>query len=197
LIALIIPAAGMSERFGRNKLLEKINESTVIENVVSTALKSIVDEVTVVVGFESEKILNVIQDKKCKILYNENFQEGPSFSVRKGVRSVVDRADAVLIQPGDVAFVTSDSINLVIEWYLRTKNPIVVAAHNNIPGHPILFDKSLFNEILEINEETKGLKSVVRRHQNKVLRVETGSREVLIDIDTQEDIRKYRAKDDS
>jgi molybdenum cofactor cytidylyltransferase len=104
----------------------------------------------------------------------------------------MDRAEAVLILPGDVAFINSQSIDLVIDAYRKTKSSIVVAAHRGIPGHPILFDKSLFKDILRIDEETKGLKAVVKRHPDLILKVETGSDKVLIDIDTEEDLRRYR-----
>jgi error-prone DNA polymerase len=39
-------------------MLEKINESTVIENVVDNAIKSKVNEVVVVTGFEEDRIKN-------------------------------------------------------------------------------------------------------------------------------------------
>ncbi len=173
-------------------MLEKINESTVIENVVDNAIKSKTDEVVVVAGFEEDRIRKVLQNRRCRLVTNEEFLTGPSTSVRKGVRSVMDRAEAVLILPGDVAFINSQSIDLVIEAYLKTKSQIVVAAHRGIPGHPILFDKSLFKDILRIDEETKGLKAVVKRHPDLILKVETGSDKVLIDIDTEEDLRRYR-----
>jgi molybdenum cofactor cytidylyltransferase len=99
-------------------------------------------------------------------------------------------ADAVMVLPGDVAFITPKSINMVIAEYSRSRSPIVVASYQGHSGHPILFGRSLFNEIMEINEETMGLKAVVNRHRDLIKKVEVGSDEVLIDVDSEEDLKK-------
>jgi len=187
-------AAGFSSRFGKNKLLERINGQTLIEKVVKSAVSSKADETTVVVGYEAEKIMEVLKGVNCKIVFNKDFRTGQSSSVKAGVSSVRDYADAVLIHPGDVALITPKAIDMVIEDYKKFRNPITVAGYKGRAGHPILFDRSLFDELMEINEETYGLKAVVSRHRDTVRIVDVGSEEVLIDIDTREDFEKYMGK---
>ncbi|MEM2166130.1 MAG: NTP transferase domain-containing protein, partial [Candidatus Bathyarchaeia archaeon] len=84
MIPLIVLAAGQSKRFGRNKLLEKIDGSTIIERVVKNALSSKADEVIVVLGFEAHKVLNVLKKFNCKFVFNEEFYSGQSSSVKVG-----------------------------------------------------------------------------------------------------------------
>jgi molybdenum cofactor cytidylyltransferase len=193
LISLIILAAGSSTRFGRNKLLEKIDGTTIIERVVRSAVFSKADEVIVVLGYEASKVREALKnfEHKCKFVFNEDFEKGQSFSVKAGLRAVIDYAEAVMILPGDVAFITSKAIDMVIEEYRRSKNLIVVASHKGRLGHPILFDRRLFNELMEIREETMGLKAVVKKYKEVIKKVEVGSEEVLIDIDTEEDLKKH------
>lgn len=197
MIPIVILAAGSSTRFGRNKLLEKIGNSTMIENVVKSAISSKADEVIVVLGHEAEKIKKALKNFKCKFVFNKDYKKGQSFSVKAGVKSVMSYAEAVMILPGDVALITPNSINMVIEEYKRSRGLIVVASHKGRPGHPILFDCSLFNEILRIDEETMGLRAIVNRYKESIIKVEVNSDEVLIDIDTQEDFKRYisRIKD--
>jgi len=190
LICLIVLAAGLSTRFGRNKLLEKINDFTMIERVVKSAVSSRADEVVVVLGYEAQRIKEALRNFECKFVFNESFKIGQSSSVKAGVKSVMSYADAVMVLPGDVALITSKAIDMVIEEYERSRSPIVVASHKGCSGHPILFDRSLFDEIMKINEETMGLKAVVNRHRDLIKKVEVGSDEVLIDIDTQEDFKR-------
>lgn len=190
MISLIVLAAGSSIRFGRNKLLEKIVGISIIERVVKSAVSSKTDEVVVVLGYESEKIKAVLKNFNCKFVFNENFREGQSSSVKAGVRSVMEYADAVMILPGDLALITPASINKVIEEYGKSGAPIVVASYREFLGHPILFDKSLFNEIMKISEETAGLKAIVNQYRDLIRRAEVNSDEVLIDIDYEEDIPK-------
>ncbi|MEM0216157.1 MAG: nucleotidyltransferase family protein [Candidatus Bathyarchaeia archaeon] len=190
MISLIVLAAGSSIRFGRNKLLEKIGGISIIERVVKSAVSSKADEVVVVLGYESEKIRAVLKNFNCKFVFNENFREGQSSSVKAGVRSVMGYADAVMILPGDLALITPASINKVIEEYEKSGAPVVVASYRGFLGHPILFDKSLFNEIMKISEEKEGLKAIVNQYRDLIKRAEVNSDEVLIDIDYEEDILK-------
>jgi len=184
-------AAGLSTRFGRNKLLEEINGVTMIERVVNAALLSKVDEVVVVLGHEVEKIKDILKNAKCKFVYNKDYMSGQSSSVKAGVSSVFEYADAVLILPADVALITPRAINMVIDEYKKSKSPIVVASYLDRMGHPILFDRSLFSEILMINEETMGLKSIISKYRDIIRKVDVGSEEVLIDIDTEEDVKRF------
>lgn len=190
MICLIILAAGASKRFGRNKLLEKMGCSTIIERVVRSAVLSKADEVIVVLGYESEKIRDAVKNFGCKLVLNQDYEKGQSYSVKAGVKLVKDYAEAVIILPGDVALITPKPINMIIEEYRNCRSPIVVASHQGRLGHPILFNRSLLEEIMEINEETMGLKAVVNRHKDSVRKVETCSKEVLIDIDTEEDLKR-------
>jgi len=191
LISLIVLAAGFSARFGRNKLLEKINESTMIEHVVKSAVSSKADEVIVVLGHDASKIREVLKNFNCKFVFNEEYHAGQSSSVKVGVKTVMRYADAVIILPGDVALITPKPIDMVIEEYRKSGTPIVVASHGGRAGHPILFDRSLFREIMGINEETMGLKAILNRYRDVIRKVEVGSEEVLIDIDTEDDFKKY------
>jgi molybdenum cofactor cytidylyltransferase len=191
LICLIVLAAGSSTRYGRNKLLEKIDGQTMIERVVKSVASSKADEVIVVLGHEAQRIREALRNFECKFVFNEDFKKGQSSSVEAGVKSVMSYADAVMVLPGDVALITSKAINAIIEEYERSKSPIVVASHQGRSGHPILFDRSLFDELMKINEETMGLKAVVNRHRDLIKKVETGSDGVLIDIDTREDFKRH------
>ncbi|UCD73492.1 MAG: nucleotidyltransferase family protein, partial [Candidatus Bathyarchaeota archaeon] len=191
LISLIVLAAGKSTRFGENKLLYKLGDRTVIERVVESALGSQADEVFLVLGYEAERLKRKVSGTGCRFIYNRNFEEGQSSSIKTGLASVARNSKAVLIMPGDIASISSQSIDKVIEEYRRTRDPILVAAHRGKLGHPILFDKSLFHEIAQINEETQGLKAIVKKYRTQINKVEVGSKEVLLDLDARDDLDKF------
>jgi molybdenum cofactor cytidylyltransferase len=191
MISVVVLAAGKSSRMrGSNKLLATIQGKPMIRRVVQAALESKADEIIVVVGWEGEKIRAALAGLPCRIAPNRNYEDGQSSSVKVGLRDVSTSARAVLILPGDVALIDARSINMVIEKYVQGRCKIVIAAHQGKHGHPILFDKQLFPEILRINEETLGLKAVVKKHESEICLVETGSPNVLKDFDTPEDLRQ-------
>jgi molybdenum cofactor cytidylyltransferase len=191
MICLIILAAGLSKRFGRNKLLEKIDGSPIIERVARSAVTSKADEVIVVLGHEAQKIKGVLKDVDCKFVFNENFEIGQSSSVKAGLNSIMGYAEALMVLPGDIGLISFKAINMVIEEYVRSRSPIVVASYQGRSGHPILFGHSLFSQIMNINEETMGLKAILNRNRGLIKKVETNSSEVLIDFDTEEDFQRF------
>ncbi len=191
MISLVVLAAGLSTRFGENKMLYPIEGEPMVRRVVKTALSSSVDEVIVVVGFEAEKVKAVLADLDCRLVENPNYATGgQSSSVRCGVKAIKECVDAVMVLPADVAFIGSEVIDEVVEKYRREKPKIVVASYSGKPGHPILFDRSLIPEILAIDEEGCGLKAVVNKHRAEVVHVEAGTPNVLLDIDKKSDLNR-------
>jgi molybdenum cofactor cytidylyltransferase len=193
MLSLIVLAAGKSTRMrGRNKLLVRIHKKAIIRRVVETTLSAYVDEVIVVLGWEANKVRDELRDLPCRFVVNEDYAKGQSGSVKAGLAEIEAGTEAVLILPGDVAMIDTHSINKVIEAYNKRNSPIVVASHAGRHGHPILLSKKLFNEIELINEATFGLKSVVDRHESEVQTVEIGSENVLLDIDTPQDLKHLK-----
>ena len=191
MLSLIVLAAGKSTRMrGRNKLLMKVEGKPIIRRVVEAALKSKVDEVIVVLGWEAVKIQDTLDDLPCRLVVNKDYDKGQSGSVKAGLKEVGEATQAILVLPGDVAMIDPRSINRVIDEYARRKHPIIVAAHKGRVGHPILLDRRLFSEIEKLDEQTFGLKAVVKKHEVAMRLVETGSTNVLRDVDTPEDLKE-------
>jgi molybdenum cofactor cytidylyltransferase len=188
-VFVIVLAAGMSTRYGKNKLLEIIDGRPLIRGVAEAVIRAGLKPV-VVVGHEKEKVLDVLKGLEFESVENRNYKEGMSTSVKAGVAHVKERARALMVLPGDVAFIKPEQIRAVLEEYSKTKAPIVIPTYKGRGGHPILFDKSLFGELLQITEEGRGLKSVVKKHEKRVHWIEVGTARILVDIDTQEDLSK-------
>jgi len=161
-----------------------------IRGVVAAGLRSKADEVIVILGWEAEKIRKALEANPGRFVVNKDYEKGQSSAVKAGLKEVDETTQAILILPGDVAKIDMSSINLVIDEYARRKAPIIVAAHKSKPGHPILLDRQLFNEIEQIDEQSFGLKAVVEKHEGAVRFVEAGSSNVLRDVDTPKDLKE-------
>jgi len=193
MIALIVLAAGKSERYGRNKLLEKINDKTIVRKVVEESLMSKADRVFVVIGFEADKIIDELRDLKVTFIYNVNYEEGMSSSVKAGVLAAKSyNAKAVAILPADNLLITYNVIDKVIEKFKKTNAKIVVPSYEGKRGHPILLNMEIYHDIMSISEETQGLKYVLRKYKDEVVEVPVDSPEIYIDIDTPEDLEKLK-----
>ena len=81
---------------------------------------------------------------------------------------------------------SADAVARVLQEHRSGDSLVTIPTCNGKGGHPIVLDGSLLDELLDINEETLGIKAVVQRHQESVRRVEVGIPEVLWDMNTPE-----------
>jgi molybdenum cofactor cytidylyltransferase len=191
MIALIVLAAGKSTRMeGHNKLLAEIQGKPMIRRVVEAAIRSKVDEIIVVLGWDEARVREVLAGLRCRLVVNKDFEKGQSSSLKTGLNEVNLDTSAVLVLPGDIAEIDYGSIDKVVNSYILNDGTILVAAHNGRHGHPILIDRKLFKDVAQISEETSGLKSVIKNHENEIRLVEVGTDNILRDVDTPEDLRR-------
>ena len=163
-VSIIVLALGRSMRAGRNAMLERIGERTMIGHVVYECLTSKAKQVIVVVGPDAEEVRAALNDYQCDIVYDEEFGRGQSYSVKKGLSRVNENADAVMLIPGDISLVDSTRINTLIRKYSSCYAPIVSKGYFGNSLRPVLFDKNLLGELRNISEETGGLKSLVSKY---------------------------------
>jgi molybdenum cofactor cytidylyltransferase len=191
---LLVLAAGLSTRFGRNKLLERVNSVPLIRLVVAMALASRVDDVVVVLGHQAARVRAALSGLACRVVLNRDYRAGQSGSIKAGLKGLSHAVDAVLVLPGDSALIRPADINAVLDAYVRSRARIVVAAFRGRHGHPILIDRRLFSRLRRISERSHGLKAVVTQHADDIRAVEVPSERVLIDVDTPTDFARYLAK---
>ena len=191
MITLIVLAAGKSTRMeGHNKLLAMVQGKPMIRAVVEAALDSKVDETIVVLGWDENRVRDLLVDLPCRLIVNREFEKGQSSSLKAGLSEVDPETRAVLVLPGDIAKIDSRSIDKVVNSYILDGGTILVAAHNGRHGHPILIGRKFFRDIAQITEETHGLKSLIKNHENEIRLIEVGTDNVLRDVDTPEDLHR-------
>ena len=186
-ISGIILAAGLSTRMGEPKQLLPFGNSTIIETVIDNLLGSKLNEVIVVVGHEAEKIQAHIQHKPVKIVFNPGFHEGMLTSAQCGVESILGSADAFAMTLVDLPLITPDLVNLVIDTYVQTEGGIAVPSYNYRRGHPVIFDRRYAAEILALDEEGGGVRSIFQKYADDIRYVNVDTDRVLRDIDYRED----------
>ncbi len=189
-IYLMVLAAGLSTRFGRNKLIELIDGVPIVARVVLAGQKAGLKYTVVVTGHERERVLEALSALRFEEVHNLEYFQGMSTSIRAGVGYLKDRARAIVISPGDMAFTEPRLYDIVLAEFARSKNDIVVAAYKGRSGHPILFNDSTFDDLMEISEERRGMKEVVQKYRETTTYVETASQRALLDIDYQEDFAR-------
>ena len=188
MINAIVLAAGESKRMGKSKPLLKFNDKTFLDQIISALRDSDVDRITVVLGAKAEMIKNSIDLSEANIVINKDYQKGQLSSLIAAIEDTPQETDAILVCLVDNPFITKEVINKIIAKFRETNNPIIVPVFNGQRGHPTLFSRSLFSELVNAPEE-QGARYVLHSNAEKVLELETSESTILTGIDTPEDYR--------
>jgi molybdenum cofactor cytidylyltransferase len=104
---------------------------------------------------------------------------------------VTSTTEGLLVTLVDVPLLEVDTITRVIDTWRRTRAPIVRPAMGNRHGHPVIFDRAVFEELRSAPLEN-GAKAVVRAHAHDLVDVTVGDEGCLIDVDTPADYDALR-----
>lgn len=167
----IVLAAGTSTRMGTNKLLLELDGTTVLRRAVTRTLDAGLDPVLVVLGHESEKARELLQDLPAGVIVNPDYQEGMNGSLAAGLRALPPAVAAGVVVLADMPFVTHDMIASVLDRYRRSGARLVVSEYGGRAAPPVLYDRSLFAELMAETGEGMG-RSVVSRHRAEAVAVQ-------------------------
>ena len=184
-VAAIVLAAGSSTRMGRNKLLLEMEGETLVRRALRATSGAGVERVVVVLGHDEARVRAELEGVPCETVVNPDHARGAGTSLHTGVRHVAADARAVVIVLADMPFVTAAMIAALVERHRVTRAPVVFSRYGDIQAPPTLYDRSLFAELLAIDDD-RGGKQVVLRHQRDAEAVDWPE-SALHDIDSPAD----------
>ena len=173
----LVLAAGQGQRFGDTpKQLADLNGRPLLAHVVAAATAAL-PRVVVVLGARADEIRAAVDLSVTETVLCEDWQEGQSASLRRGLDAVGD-ADKVVVLLGDQPLVAPDLIRRI-----AAEPPGTRAAHDGRPGHPAVLGP---DQIAAAHARTgdEGLRDLPWRL------VEAGA--PLHDIDTPDDLEALR-----
>ena len=189
-MAAVVLAAGASRRLGRPKMLLPFGAETLLARVVRAHLAAPLARVVVVLGAEADLVragAGLPADPRLHVIVNEQWAEGMSSSLRRGLDECADAA-ALLVGLGDQPGITTERIEAVLSAW-RPEVPLVAPVHDDgRPSHPVLFARALFEELRALRGDL-GAREVVKRHWPQAVRVAAPP---LADVDTEDDYRALR-----
>ena len=188
-IAAIVLSAGFSRRMGSFKPLLPFGSASIIEQVIATIRGAGVETVRVVVGWNADSLIPVLDRCGAPWVRNERFAEGMYTSVQAGVRSLTPDVAAFLLMPGDMPLVHRNTlVRLVAEWGAQPGG-ILYPCHQGHRGHPPLIASHYIPEILR-ETPPGGLRELLARHAPDARNIEVTDPGILADLDTAEEYRR-------
>ena len=166
----ILLAAGESSRMGQLKALLPWRGRSLLEHQVSALREGGADRVVVVLGHRADDLRPLLEGKDgVSWTLNLDYLQGKTTSIKAGLSALELSCprDVILLlnvdQPRDAA-----DIARVLEAHRAHGNAVTVPEYRGKGGHPIALSATFLPELLEIDEDTQGIKAVVRRRPESV-----------------------------
>ena len=142
----VVLAAGAASRFGSPK------QRLLLQPVLERVRRSSVDDVVVVLGAHE-------LETDARTVHCPDWERGPGASLRCGLQALPNEAEAAVVVLGDGPELEPAAIDRVIAAWRADSSPVVAAAYSGTRLHPVLLDRTVWQEIPD--EGAKSLDAVL------------------------------------
>tara|TARA_Y100000590_G_scaffold459301_1_gene615989 strand:- start:583 stop:1155 length:573 start_codon:yes stop_codon:yes gene_type:complete len=188
MIKAIFLAAGQSKRLkDENKLIKKFYNKSLINYSLNSLIKSKLDKIIIVLGFQSKELKKVIKKNKKNIfVMNKKYRLGMSTSIKTGLSKISKKDKGFIIVQSDMPFIKTSDINKIYNS-IREKNFLVHALKfKNKVGNPIGFNITTLNKFKKLHGEY-GAKFMVKRLKKRTNFIKVSSDKIFKDFDLKKD----------
>jgi len=184
---------------GRHKLLLPLDGRPVLSHVIDATLASLARPIIIVLGYQANQVRTRIAQYAAHpdiiTIENPSYLQGMSTSMHMGLQILIShgyrksmstsQTDSALIILGDQPMITSRVIDTLIIAYRAKGKRLVAPLYDGKRGSPVLFDMSLFPELLQVTGDEGG-RTVLESHREELELVEMGDTVANYDVDTWE-----------
>ena len=192
-IGIVILAGGGSRKLGTPKQLVEFQGQSLLRRAAQTALSCECEYTIVVVGSSAEEIGREIRDLHVETVVNDEWEAGISTSLRKGLTKLMESDPdlaAVVIMLSDQPFVNRKTVRSLIETYHASGKPIVASEYDGVLGVPALFDREVFDELLELEGDAGARVAIRQASDSRIATV--AAPEAAFDVDTPADHHRLK-----
>jgi len=169
-------------------MLAKLGGRPLVRHAVERLLESGVDDVIVVTRSDGYALRTALKDLPVTCIENADAANGMSASLAAGLRALPEAAEAVIVALGDQPTISAGVIDRLITTWRASGTPIVVPTYAGVQGHPVLFARAMFPELLAVRGDQGG-REIIARDAHRVTYVDVD--EIApVDVDVREDLAK-------
>lgn len=184
-IAAILLAAGLSRRFGGNKLLHVIDGRPMGRLAAETLVAAMTpeDEIIAVLGHQAAAVRDVLRGLPIRFVVNDGYAEGMGGSIAAGVAAVTDGTEGAMIALGDMPWIGTAHIRSLRDAFdAASADAIALPLHAGQRGHPVIFSRRWFPDLAALDGD-RGARAVLMRAGDAVIEVAMPDDAVLRDLD--------------
>ena len=154
-IIKVVLAAGLSKRYGlKNKILEKINGKTIIENILDRLIQidSNKNNIVVIGGNNYNSLKKTLNKYDVKVFYNKNYKNGLGSSVSFIFKKKINK-NGIMFIPGDMPLISIKDFKKLINTFVQKKNKIISPCYKKKIGNPLIIPKIYFNLLKNLKKD--------------------------------------------
>lgn len=195
MLAAVILSAGASSRMGRPKALLPYREGTFLEHLIEVTRHPRIGVTRVVLGAGAEVIRTIAKLDLSFVVLNTEWENGQLSSICAGLRSLegID-TDGIILCPVDHPLVSARLVSDLVERFYEEKKAIVLPTYYSRRGHPVIFSKTLFGELLDAPADM-GARSVVWAHAADILEVPTDEEGIILNLNDPDMLKRAADSD--
>ncbi|MFS0723933.1 nucleotidyltransferase family protein [Paenibacillus sp. 1P07SE] len=143
-----------------------------------------------VIAADDPELRERCEEAGVRWIVNPETRQGLSSTIRTAVlHAEREDAEALLILLGDQPDIDPSVVMMAVKLYLAEQPVIIQAKYADGPGHPVLFDRRLWPELLQLQGDC-GARALIRSYREFVRYVESPAR-APVDLDTPEEYAAY------
>jgi CTP:molybdopterin cytidylyltransferase MocA len=195
-VAGVVLAAGASERMGRSKALLDFRGVPFVVRILEALEALDMKPRLVVLGPDGPRIRPSLATHDCVIIEQPDVAGGEIGSLRAALTALEPvRPSAVLAWPVELPHVRVATIERLLERYRLAPPPApppaVVPSFAERRGRPVLWDRTLFEELADSPVATRhGGRAVLLAHEAELATVPVDDPAVIDDLNTPEDYER-------
>ncbi len=200
-VSAILLAAGASSRFSHgNKLLADLDGQPLISWTAEGLRSAGVAEIIVVTGPRREEVeralrgaFDVGRGPHLVFAHNPDHSAGMGTSIAVGIATVSASLSGALVCPGDMPGITRDLVDRLIRTWQSCAQRCIVCPEtpDGRQGNPVLWPRRFFDRLARLSGPQGG-KALLNELSDDVVTVFAEGTGAAIDIDTVEDLARYK-----
>lgn len=188
----ILLAAGLSRRFGENKLLYPVKGKKLyrysLERMAALAEKR---QERLVVVTSHEAIRQELAGTKAEVVWNPKAETGIASSIHCAIRHLgISEDEAYLFSVADQPFLQQADLRAFVEGFLQSGKAMGCMAHQDVWGNPAVFSGQYVQGLLFL-EGDQGGKKILLESPEQVFVFECGEEKAFFDIDEKKDLKEF------
>jgi molybdenum cofactor cytidylyltransferase len=197
----LVLAAGLSRRFGADKLLADLAGTPVLAHALGAVVASIkaglLEGGLVILPADVQEREALVRRSGLEYALNPSASEGVSTSLKLGLHELASRhpdVTAALIVQGDQPHMPADLVAAIITARKGEHRPVVrprYAGEPHRPGHPVLLERSCWNRVSDLHGD-EGFGPLLKSSPELVTLVDVPG--INPDINTPSDLAQWESR---